>query len=227
MNRTSVVMLLVSILVIAAELNAQNPAPASSPSNTPPLALRIKRFEVKEKTLPQAIAELTHLPADLHLGLEELPRANMNDPRDTSIQFSMLLQNKTIKQILEAICDADKRYTWSVDQSTINVYPLSIAEERDYLLNLKIRAISINDISHPEEALTPLAQLMPTRQIGYMGLSGNNEYPSKWSADFNDITVKQFINRIAEHMGSKGFWVYQGTERERFFTFLNGPAHTD
>jgi hypothetical protein len=193
-------------------------------NDTPHLTRRIPHFELTNKTLVQGIAELTHLQADLHLGLEELPRAKITDPRDTSVRFSVILENKTVQEILDALCKRDERYTWSVDQRTINIYPVLMSHDEEYFLNLRIESISLNDIPDPDQALTPLSRLMPMKQIGYMGLGGDNSYPTKWSAAFNDLTVRQFINRIAEHMGNRGFWVYQGSQQERFFTFLKGHA---
>ena len=43
---------------------------------------------------------------------------------------------------------------------------------------------------------------------------------------FEHLTVRQFINRMAERMGTQTSWVWQGGKDERMLTFLKGGFHT-
>jgi hypothetical protein len=90
-------------------------------------------------------------------------------------------------------------------------------------LNLRIPRIAVNGIVNPDQALTPLSKLFPQQQVGYFGPGlGDNTYAKAWTTALENLTVRQFINRIAEHMGPQTVWVWEGGEGERMFTFFKG-----
>jgi hypothetical protein len=193
-----------------------------------PLDVSVERFDVTDAIMRSGLSELSlkHI-SDLHLGFEEIIREKIqDDPRVTSPHFSIHLRHKSVREVLDELCKADFRYAWSADGNTINVYPRATANERSYLLNLWIDKISVNDIPDPDQALMPLSRLFPSQQLGYAGPGlGDNTYAKPWTAVFDSLTVRQFINRLAEHMGSQTSWVWRGGENERLFTFLKGGFH--
>ena len=164
----------------------------------------------------------------LHLGFEEIIRGRIqDDPRGLSAHFSLHLENKHVREILDALCESDARYTWSEEGNSINVYPRTTKNDPSYLFNLRIDRIVVTDIPDPDQGLTPLSKLFPGQQVGYLcpGL-GDNAYTKPWTAVFEGVTVRQFINRIAEHMGPRTSWVWAGGHGERMFTFLKGGFNT-
>jgi hypothetical protein len=46
-----------------------------------------------------------------------------------------------------------------------------------------------------------------------------------WSTGFDHLTVRQFINRLADHMAPQTTWIWQGGKEERMFTFFKGGFH--
>ena len=187
----------------------------------PPLDAVIDRFELKEATLLDAISRLSLEPiTGLHIGLEEVLRTRLSDPRDRSVQFSADLSHKTIKDILETLCKLDSRYTWARDGQTINVYPQSTIGDGGYLLNVKLDAIALQAAPNPQQGLVPLARVLPDQQIGYAQIGGDSEFPDAWTASFDHLTVRQFINRLTEHLGSRSAWVWQGGRDSRLFAFF-------
>lgn len=164
----------------------------------------------------------------LHLGFEEIIRDTIqNDPRGLSAHFSLHLKNKTVREILDALCKSDARYTWSEEGHSVNVYPWATKDDPSYLLNLRINRIVVNDIPDSDQALTALAKLFPEQQVGYFGPGlGDNAHAEPWTAVFERLTVRSFIDRIAEHMGPRTAWVWEGGQQERMFTFVKGGFHT-
>lgn len=202
----------------------QGPKTAKSP-----LDVVIGRFDVVDAILRDGLSELSLKNVDgLHLGFEEIIRDKIDDnPRRLATHFSLHLEDKSVRQIIDALCQFDSRYTWLQDGASINVYPTAAQSDPSYLLNLRIEHIGLNDIPDPDQALTPLSSLFPYEQIGYFGPGlGDNTYTERWTAAFERLTVRQFINRIAEHMGPRTSWVWEGGRQERMFTFLKGGFHT-
>jgi hypothetical protein len=199
-----------------------------APEANPSLEQRVLHFEMIEAALIDGIAELSSnsIPK-LHLGIEEISREKLSDPRERSIRFSLRLENKTVKEILDTLCQFDARYAWSTDGDSINVYPRSGVDDNSNLLNLRLEHISLENIPDPDQALTPLARQFPTQQIGYIQMGGDNTYSKPWTVSLEHLTVRQFVNRIAEHMGSQTSWIWQGGKDARMFTFLKGGFHTE
>ena len=93
----------------------------------------------------------------------------------------------------------------------MNVYPAASEHDSSYLLNLRITQIKVKDIPDPDQALPPLSKVFPSQQVGYFGPGlDDNTYAGLWTAVFQDLTVRQYINRIAEHMGPRTYWTWAG-----------------
>jgi hypothetical protein len=194
---------------------------------TAPLDAKVEHFDLADSALIDGMAELSSKPVPgLHLGIEEILRPRLADARDRSVRFSLHLENRTVREILDALCQSDSRYEWSADGPSINVYPRARANDPSYLLDVPLEWIRVSDIPDPDQALVPLAKQVSGQQIGYMQLGGDNRYASPWTATFEHLTVRQFINRVAEHMGPRTSWIWQGGRDSRMFTFLKGSFHT-
>jgi hypothetical protein len=193
-----------------------------------PASQVIADFNFHGGALIDAIAELSSTPGlELHIGFEEIIRDRITDPRDRSIRFELHLVNRTVGQVLDDLCKLDPRYTWSTDGDSVNVFPHTIQKNPAYLMNLEIEEIGLSNVSNPDKTLKQLHVLFPAPQVGYMQSGGQNEYTAPWSVKFERLSVRQFINRIAEHMGPRTSWVWQGGQNERMFTFLKGGFHTE
>jgi len=188
---------------------------------TPPLDRKVERFDLKDGIFRDGIAELTSIPrTDLHIGFEEIIRDKIqDDPSTKNPHFSIHLENQTLRTILNALCSSDARYTWSTDGLSINVYPRATVGNSSYFFNRKLESISLTDIPDPGQALTPLSRQLPDEQVGYSQLGGDISYAKPWSVVLEHVTVRQFANRITEHIGARTSWVWQGGIDERMFTF--------
>lgn len=200
-----------------------------SEAHLKPLDARLEHFDVEDTVFREGISELSLRNIDgLHLGFEEIIREKIqDDPKAVSPHLSLHLQNKTVREVLDELCRSDLRYTWSEDGSSVNIYPRAIAGDESHLLNLRINKITLENIADPDQALIPLSKLFPAQQVGYFGPGlGSNTYAAPWTVTFENITVRQFIDRLAEHIGQQTSWVWEGGKGERMFTFLRGGFHT-
>lgn len=194
-----------------------------------PLDIKIPEFVVKDAILRDGISELSLKNVEgLHLGMEEIIQERIqDDPRRLTPHFSLRLEDRSVREIIDALCKLDGRYTWSEDGDSVNVYPRATEHDSSYLLNLRIAHITVKDIPDPDQALTSLWKLFPTQQVGYFGPGlADNTYSEPWTAVFEDLTVRQFANRITEHIGPRTAWTWAGGNGERMFTFFKGGFRT-
>jgi hypothetical protein len=182
---------------------------------------RVAQFDVTDTTIIDALSRLSYEPiAGLHLGIEEIIRDPASEPTDRNVRFSLSLHGATVRDIIEAVCKSDRRYMWSVDGATVNVYPRETVGKSSYLLNLAVGTIALKNINGPTDALTSLMKLLPDEQLGYAGIGVNNDYPEPWSAVFSNLTVRQLMNRLSEHDGPRGGWIWSGSRGQRFFAYF-------
>lgn len=187
---------------------------------------RVTHFDLKDATFIEGLAKLSLEPiSGLHFGIELALRERPSEAPDRSIQFSLSLENARVRDIVEALCQFDGRYTWSIDGATINIFARETIGKSDYLLNRELEEITLTKITSPDEALTPLAKLLPNEQLGYAGVGADDSYSQSWSAVFNHLTVRQLMNRASEHMGPRGGWIWSGSKEQRFFFFFPHGFH--
>ena len=189
----------------------------------PALSNRVAHFDLTNATLIDGLSKLSNEPiAGLHLGIEEIIQDKFPELTDRSVRFSLSLHDVTVRDIIDTLCKSDRRFTWSVDGSSVNVYPRETVGISSYLLNRELDSIALKNIKSPSDALTTLMKLLPGEQLGYrgIGLGINNDYPEPWNAVFDNLTVRQLMNRLSEHNGPHGGWIWSGSRGRRFFAYF-------
>ena len=225
--RATIAVILALVVLEVAALNG-SPAQGRAVDTPPVVAERISRFELVDETFMDGVTKLTRLELPLNLGIERALRRKYSDLPHDEARFSLHLANATVKDVLDSLCAHDGRYTWSTDGDSINIYPRSTVGNGLYFLNRQVARITLNAIPDPDEALTSLdKQLPPPREaFGYVQVGGDISYPKPWTVTFEHLTVRQFINRVAEHLGPRSVWIFQGSNDQRFFTFHRGGLTT-
>jgi hypothetical protein len=128
----------------------QNPPRTEIPAKSP-LEVRISHFDVTDAVFRDGISGLSLNSVNgLHVGFEEIIRDKIQeDPRALSAHFSLHLEDRSVRQILDALCELDTRYTWSEDKASVNVYPRTTSQDPSYLPNFAIDHIEVNGIPDP------------------------------------------------------------------------------
>jgi len=216
---SSVALLL--ILLAAVNKGQTGSVPTDDSPTTSALSNKVAHFGMKDATLVDALSKLSLEPiAGLHLGIEEIIRDKGSEVADRSVHFSLTLRDENVRDILDTLCKSDDRYTWSADGSSVNVYPREIIGNSSYLLNRKLDSITLENINSPSDALNTLMRLLPGEQLGVAQVGLYNGYPESWTASFNHLTVRQLMNRLSEHDGPRGGWIWSGFEGQRFFAYF-------
>jgi hypothetical protein len=179
----------------------------------------LERFDLVNGSLRDGLAKLAREVGG-HFGYEEVLREKYTDPQDLGPKFSLHLTDTTVGAVLDTLCQHDSRYTWAAERWTINVYPEDSKRDNKYLLNRRISHLELKDSPNPDRAVFALDTLpLPKEQIGYVEAGGDNAYDAPWTASFNDLDVRQFVNELAIHMGPSTIWSFQGSTEERLFSF--------
>lgn len=196
---------------------------AASPAYDSVLNAKVDRFEVVNRTMQESLVQLSSERLPVTLGFEGVLKEKTADAPRAEPRFSLRLENKTVREILNALCAMDDRFTWSQDAFGANVFPRATIRDASYFLNRKIDKLEFHNISDAYQALTPLARHFPNEQIAYSHLGGDVSLAPPWTETFQDLTVRQMLNRIAAQLGPFGGWMFYGSKDLRWFNFHKMP----
>lgn len=195
------------------------------------LTTKVYDFKIIHQTIFDAIAQLSSQSIGLNIGFEEILRPKFTDSALPSPRLTLDLKEATLRQLVETLCVADGRYTWSFDGRTINVFPEAVAGDPKYLLNRRIPDFRLESITSIEQGLFAISHQLPppNEQIAISEIGGADAYSSQpWTTSFKNITVREAINELADHMGGRNQWLFYGARDFRAFAFFRAgfnPKH--
>lgn len=188
------------------------------------LDVKIPEFELRNETLSDALWRLARGPAPFAFGFENVLKTKLKDPEVPERRLRLRLKDKTIREILDSLCQADTRFTWSIDGTTVNVFPMTTVGRPSYLLNRRIEKFELKNATDVQQGLLAIVRQLPPpmEQVANAQVGGGDPYPPEpWTVTFNDMTVRQVVNRLALHGGPCAVWIFGGAEDFRSFGFFN------
>jgi hypothetical protein len=187
------------------------------------LSKPVPQFTLLQGTLYDGLKNLSSGPVPFAFGFEEVLKERFSDPDIQDPQFDLRLENKTVRDTLDALCEADSRYSWSSDAFTVNIYPRSTVGDAAYLLNRRLPKLDLAGITNIDEGLLAIVHQLPPpqEQVAHVQMGGDSSYPLEpWHSSFQDLSVRQAMNRLVAHMGQHACWIFHGSRDFRAFTFF-------
>ena len=188
------------------------------------LATRVPQFELHNQTLLDGLWKLARIPVPFGFGFEGVLKRDSTTPEIKDTQFSLQVKDKSAREVLNVLCEADSRYTWSTDGATVNVFPKDVVNDPSYLLNRKLQRFELKNATDVDDGLLAISRQLgpPGEQVAHMQMSGEDPYPPEpWTVTYQNLTVRQIVNRLAEHGGPCGTWTFGGSNDFRRFAFFN------
>jgi hypothetical protein len=224
-NQVSVILIILGLFLVLTATAQQFP---ERPSAVSPLDARMSNFRLDDKPILTAVKTLDRESLGIDFGFEEVLTRKVSDPEVPPVKVTLRLENPSTREILDALCAADPRYTWSIDGLTVNVFPISTVNDSKYLLNRKLARFHFTRIAEIDLGLLAIAQQLPgpMEEIAHAQVGGDASYPPEpWTATFENLTVRQAVNRLVEHMGKSSSWIFGGSDEFRWFAFYRGGFH--
>ena len=219
-----------SAILVAVALSAfAAPAPArqltrEGTTENKALEARVPHFELNKETVLDGLWKLARGPVPFGFGFEKVLKSKLSDPELQDPRFSLQLDNKSIREILDILCQLDPRYTWSTEGATVNFVPAGILNDRTYLLNRALPRFELKDATDVQNGLLAIVRQLPppVEQVAQAQVGGDDPYPPEpWSLTLENVTVRQVVNRLAAHGGPYGIWIFGGSKDFRAFGFFN------
>jgi hypothetical protein len=186
------------------------------------LNFEISAFNLNDETIEVGLKRLASGSAAFAMGFEHELKSKQTDPPIPNPRLTLHLTATTVRGALDAMCHADGRYTWSTDDTFINVYPIKTVNLGSYLMNRRLTKLDLKELTDIQQGLWAIAnQLPPPReQVAIAQIGGDDTYPAEpWTTRYENLTVRQAINRLVRHMGERASWAFTGSTDFRAFAF--------
>ena len=188
------------------------------------LKTRVPEFELHNQTLLDGLWKLARGPVPFAFGFEKVLKSRLSDPDLPDPPLTLRLQDKSMREILDALCQADPRYTWSMDGDMVDFYPRATINDPSYLLNRKLERFELKNATDVQNGLLAIVRQLPPpiEQIAQAQVGGDDPYPPEpWTVTLENLTVRHVVNRLAAHGGPYGIWIFGGSMDFRAFGFFN------
>lgn len=186
---------------------------SANPSAQDMLDLKIPKYEVRNATMEEVLRRLHAW--GVQVCLEKVPYQNDKE----EIKISVNLRDASVKEVLDALVSADKRYTWERYRSTnlINVFPVRAKEDQSNLMSMKTKKVIIKGFYSPENIISRIDYFVPelakklhpggaAMSMIMGGIGGKMKLQIDF--EFEEMTVREILNEIALRTAGKG-WVYK------------------
>lgn len=188
------------------------------------LSSEISAFNLNDETIEVGLKRLASGSAAFAMGFEHELKSTQTDPPIHDPRLTLHLTATTVRGALDAMCYADGRYTWSTDDTFINVYPIKTVNLGSYLMNRRLTKLDLKGLTDIQQGLLAIVkQLPPPKEqvaIAQIGIGGDDTYPAgPWTTRYENLTVRQAINRLVCHMGERASWAFTGSTDFRAFAF--------
>jgi len=215
------------LCVVACTPLAANAGKTAADAGAAALATRVATFSIHNATVFDGVAQLSSERTELSFALEDVLKTKFSDSAVPHSHFDLNLQNRTISEILDALCSKDVTYTWTRDGLTVNVFPRSIVDDSSYLPNRQLGQSDLRGVTDTEQAVFAIVARLPPpfEQIACAQAGGDTSYAVPWDVTFRNLTIRQAFNLIARHLGSRGGWVLGGSREFRTIGFHKGTIH--
>lgn len=197
-------------------LRSQGPKPASAKH----LEMTIVPFSLDDESVFEGFAKLNQ-QADISFSIERILTPKHAGPLREDPRFTRGFTGKTLREALDWLCDLDKRYSWLYVAGVVNVVPTASIHDPQYLLNRRLpRLVFESSRDAGMAAISTLHQLSsPPEQLAFLQMGGSVNFPKPWNARFENLTVREAFNLIAQQVGPIHGWQFSGAEDFRLIMF--------
>ncbi len=217
--RGTLIFLLCVLGFSSARSQTTNRSSATSPQD--PLAQIVGGFTLSNQTLSDGIGRLNQVTADVGFSIEFPLGATIGQPAPTLSKLTMQLPSTKVSDLLDRLCNADPAFTWKKNGNMINVFPRTLENNEQYVLNRPLPVISLNGVGNARDAVFQVVNSLAghREQIAMLQTGSANNFAEPWTATFHDTTVREMLNRIAQQLGPTYGWQFGGAADFRVITF--------
>ena len=177
---------------------------------------KIGKFALANEGFLVAVARLNSVTSDLGFAIE-LIQGTLTSGQPPDPKFNAEIQEATLAETLDFLCKLDPRYTWSQDETTINIYPRSTLNDPAYFFNRRVTVIEFHEVRNADDTLSKIVAPVSSPKETFLTWQSVRDYSKPWSAKFTDVTVREALNRVVRHLSPTEGWMVFGNPENLVF----------
>jgi hypothetical protein len=190
----------------------------SKPNESTPDLLQqpIQELTLKDQYFMDGIVKLANLASGFGFSLEYIlppPQA----PLPTDPKFTDRITGVSLAEALDWLCKLAPRYTWSRDGTTINIFPRASQEEKNYYFTRKLSHLVFRDERNAYDAIEKVLTPISSPKEAVIKWTGVRDYQTPLSATFTNITVREALSRLIQHLPPTEGWMVTGNQEVMLF----------
>lgn len=142
-------------------------------------------------------------------------------PQLTNPRFTATTSGVTLAEALDWLCTLEPQYTWSRDGTTINIFPRATVEEKNYYFTRKLSDLVFREERNAYDAVEKVFKPVSTPKEAVIQWTGVRDYQTPYSATFKDITVREALNRLVQHVAPTEGWMVFGNRETMLLTMYD------
>lgn len=164
------------------------------------------------------LAKLNIQTQGVGFAIEFLPGTRDSPPPPDS-RFSTERSSGTVKDALDWLCGLDPRYTWKHEGRIINIIPRDMLSDPNYLFNRKLSSLRFVDLRRANDTLDKIFKPVSKLNESVISLDDAGSFSRPWTVAFENISVRDALDRVAENLGPGHGWMVYGNNETRIINF--------
>lgn len=173
------------------------------------LNIKLKKIDSNFVSILEIVEQVNSIN-DLRISVAEVTdKYPFNEEKEEKHKVLIpYMPNVTLKEFLDTICEADKRYTYQATNKAIIVYPQKWLSHD--IMNVKIKEFVVRNATYMElvDKIVFMPPLGSNSDSCFFTMSRRIRLDKQISLNLKNITYFELFNEIASKMG--GYWVSTG-----------------
>jgi hypothetical protein len=213
-------MLSFSCLIASLTLNSSHPSKGQTQGADLPDSTeqKIGPIILENEYFVDGLAKLNIQSQGVGFAIEFLP-GTRNSPPPPDSRFSTERSSGTLKDALDWLCGLDPRYTWKREGRIINIIPRDTLSDPNYLFNRKLSGLRFVDLRHASDTFDKIFKPVSKVNESVISLDDAGSFSKPWTVAFENISVRDALDRVAENLGAGRGWMVYGNNETRIINF--------
>jgi hypothetical protein len=187
---------------------------------TSPLQQKVGPISLRDEYFAAGLAKLNLQTHGLGFAIEFLAGKPGSPPPPDS-KFNAEKGVGTVEDTLKWLCALDPRYTWKVDGRIVNIFPRDSVSDPSYLFNRRLPTLRFTDLISAADSLDKIFKPVAKPNESVITIADAGSFPKPWSVTFENISVREALDRVAENLGAGHGWMVSGNADTRLISFYS------
>lgn len=185
---------------------------------------RVPSVDLSKQTVIDGVALLSQTTAHVAFAIEFPLGQTISASAPPLRTFDATIAADTLTGALNSLCNLDSTFSWQPIGHTVNVFPSALTKDSSYLFNKEIDSLEIKAVADAQEAIFAVVAQVPVQkqQIAVLQAGPSLRFAKPWTVSYNNISVREAFDKIAEQLGPTYGWQFSGAADFRVIRFHQG-----